>query len=237
MKEERQQGKIKREQIVTYNAWRGIAAIMILLSHMAYLENAENPVWHGLWSHFMHNGGIASSFFFLTSGYFICYSWKNLKFVSYMKDKIKRVYPLTFIVFMLAMAVDILLAGNNVVSEGVDIFSLQWFFNAFANIFLLKAFIPLRSTFYSFHGPSWYISVLFGLYIVAYYPVKGIKSDVPATRAKWLKILRGGGINCLYDRAVDLHSCEDERVSFPVFVLCESLLSHFGRRSSRNFIV
>lgn len=182
---------MKREQITTYNAWRGIAALMILFSHMSYLADAVNPFWHGFWSHFMHNGGIACSFFFLTSGYFLNYSWKNQKFGSYLKSKLKRIYPLTLIVFLLALAIDLLLT-NDIITEGVTTGSGQWFFNIVANIFIFKAFIPLRSTFYSFHGPSWYISVLFGFYIVAYWFIRGIKSDDPATRQKWMKNLWGG---------------------------------------------
>lgn len=181
---------MKREQITTYNAWRGIAAVMILFSHMSYLADAVNPFWHGFWTHFMHNGGICSSFFFIVSGFFLDYSWKNQDFKTYLKGKLKRIYPLTLIVFLLALAVDVLLSGNDIVSEGVTTFSTVWFFNAIANVFLFKAFIPFKTTFYSFHGPSWYISVLFVFYIVAYWFVKGIKSDNENTRQNWLKTLR-----------------------------------------------
>lgn len=181
----------KRERIGTYNAWRGIAAVMIVFSHMSYLADAVNPFWSYLWYHFMHNGGICSSFFFLLSGFFLNYTWKNQRFGVYLKEKLKRIYPLTLIVFLLALAIDILLP-NNIVTEGIAVGSAQWFFNIAANIFLFKAFIPLRSTFYSFHGPSWYISVLFVFYVVAYWFVKGIKSTDLKIRKKWLKILFGG---------------------------------------------
>lgn len=160
----------------------------------------------------MNNGGLCSSFFFIVSGFFLNYSWKNQCFKVYLKGKLKRIYPLTLIVFLLALAVDILFSGNDIVSEGVSTFSSVWFFNAFANIFLFKAFIPFKTTFYSFHGPSWYISVLFVFYIVAYWFVRGCKSDDESTRNKWLKILRGCVITayilqfilCVYVRLTEI---------------------------------
>ena len=36
---------------------------------------------------------------------------------------------------------------------------------------MLKAFIPVESTFYSFHGPSWYLSALVVFYVLAWFIV------------------------------------------------------------------
>ena len=176
---------MKKERIATYNAFRGIAAVMILFSHMAYLAEATNPFWKHLWSYFMNHGSLATTFFFLCSGFFLSYTWKERRFGSFIVAKLKRLYPLTFIVFILALIIDIMLAGNEIVSEGVRTGSLHWFFNIVANLFLFKAFIPLESTFYSFHGPSWYISALLAFYIVGYWFVRGLHSNKPSVRRKW----------------------------------------------------
>ena len=141
---------MERKRIDTYDVWRGIAALMILFSHMAYLSAATNPFWLWFHQHFMRYGALATSFFFLCSGFFLCYTWKNQSCGAYIKGKLKRLYPLTLVVFVLALLVDLVFSGNDIVNEGVATGSAQWFFNIFANLLLFKAFIPLESTFYSF---------------------------------------------------------------------------------------
>lgn len=178
----------KREQIATYNALKGIGAVGIVFSHMAYLGDAANPFWKGFYSVFMSKGAICTTLFVLCSGFFLDYAWKDQKFGRYVTGKLKRKYPLTFIVFLAAVAVDILLAGNAVVNEGAPVGSGLWLFNVAANLFLFKAFIPIKSVFYSFHGPSWYISLLFVFYLIAYPFVKGLHGG---NKAKWKRIIRG----------------------------------------------
>ncbi len=174
---------MRREKIATYNAWKGIGSVGILFSHMSYLREAANPFWKNFYSVFMSKGAICCTLFVLFSGYFLDYAWQNRDFKDYIFGKLKRIYPLTFFVFLAALAVDLLLTGNNVVNE-VAVGSKEWYFNIFANLFLFKAFIPRESVFYSFHGPSWYISVLFGFYLIAYPFVNGIHGNKPE---KWLK--------------------------------------------------
>lgn len=197
---------MKRQRIDTYDAWRGIAALMILFSHMSYLSAAVNPFWKGFYAHFMRYGGSASSFFFLCSGFFLCYTWKSQSFGVYIKGKLKRVYPLALLVFLLALAVDLLLSGNETVSKGVVTGSPQWFFNIAANLFLFKAFIPVESTFYSFHGPSWFLSVLFWLYVAAHPFLKRLsEGDGSKTRKVIMAI-------CLIAYVLELALCIITRV-------------------------
>lgn len=171
-------------RIKSYEAWRGIAAMMILFSHMSYLSGSVHPFWNGLWSRFMCNGGRASSFFFLSSGFFLAYTWKAQPFGIFMKKKLKRIYPLTLLVFLFALALDLALS-NDIITEGVDTFSPLWFVNVAANLLLFKAFIPLRSVYFSFHGPSWYVSVLMVFYVVGFWFVRGLRSENEIKRRKW----------------------------------------------------
>lgn len=198
---------MKRERIITYNALRGIAAVMILFSHMSYLKDAVNPFWNGAWAHYMHGCAVVTTFFFLTSGFFLNYTWKDQPFGKYVVGKLKRIYPLTIIVFVMALMVDVALSGNDIVSEGVRTGSAQWFFNIAANVLLFKAFIPVQSTFYSFHGPSWYISVLFAFYLVAYGFVRGLRGR---NRSKWLKYTWG---ICILAYVLELVVCVLVRVA------------------------
>ncbi|MBR3629022.1 MAG: acyltransferase [Oscillospiraceae bacterium] len=178
---------MKREQIVTYNAWRGICAIGILFSHMYYVADSANPFWHEFHRLFMSKGAICSSFFFLCSGFFLNYTWKQgAEFGAYLKGKLKRIYPITLIVFLMALAVSLLLSGQSDEAGDAAPGSLEWCFSAAANVFLFKAFIPVESVFYSFHGPSWYISALFGFYLLAYPFMRGLYGE---KRDKWRKII------------------------------------------------
>ncbi len=178
-----------KEKIPTYNALKGIGSIGILFSHMAYLKDAANPFWMNFYKVFMSKGAICSTLFVLSSGFFLDYAWKDKKFREYIVSKLRRIYPLAFIVLLAAIAVDILLSGNTVVNEGVPVGSGLWFFNIFANLFLIKAFIPIESVFYSFHGPSWYISMLFVFYLIAFPFVKGLHGK---HRDKWAKSILFG---------------------------------------------
>ena len=180
---------MKREQIETYNALRGIAAVMILFSHMSYLDDAINSFWRGVWTYFMHGGAVVTTFFFLSSGFFLFYTWKWQGYGEYLIGKVKRLYPLALIVFLMALAVDVAMSGNDIVNESVRVGSGQWFFNIAANVLLFKAFVPLQSTYYSFHGPSWYISTLFVFYLVGYWFVQGLHGR---NRGSWQKYTWGG---------------------------------------------
>ena len=171
-------------RIKTYEAWRGIAAVMILFSHMSYLGDAVNPFWRGLWEGFMHHGGVATSFFFLSSGFFLHYAWRDGGFGRYMKGKLRRIYPLTLLVFLLALALDLALS-NDVITEGVATGSPLWFLNVAANLLLFKAFVPMRSVYYSFHGPSWFVSVLIAFYAVGYWFVRGLHDPDEEKRLRW----------------------------------------------------
>lgn len=62
-------------------------------------------------------------------------------------------------------------------------------------VFLLAvgcSFIPIESVFYSFHGPSWYVSVLFVFYIIGYFITKRIKNRNTNKPIIWL----GGILLC-----------------------------------------
>lgn len=195
---------IKNKEITTYNALRGIGSIGILFSHMTYMADSVNPFYSGFYKYFMRYGSACSSFFFICSGFFLNYAWKDKPFVVYVKSKFKRIYPLTFAVFLLALLVDVIMTGNNIVSEGVQIFSKQWYFNIIANIFLFKSFVPLRTTYYSFHGPSWYISVLFVFYLIAFWIIKGLRSDDRLIVKRSRTVIMGG---CCLTYTIQLIIC------------------------------
>lgn len=163
----------KKQKIDAYNAFRGICAFGILFSHMSYLSDANNIFWKLLYDHFMQFGSCCSSFFFIMSGFLLAYTWKDICFKTYIKRKLKRIYPLAICVFFLALGCSFIL--NDTINGNMPVGSSLWILSVILNMAMLKAFVPNESVFYSFHGPSWYISVLFVFYVVGYFIVKKIK--------------------------------------------------------------
>ena len=178
-----------KEKIVTYDALRGIASICILFSHMKYLADATNSFWHTFYTVFMSKCAIATTFFFLCSGFFLDYTWKDLSFGKFVKAKLKRLYPIAFIVFILALLVDLVMTGENEAGGDVVKGSALWYVNIAANLFMFKSLIPDERVFYSFHGPSWYISVLFFFFLITYPMVRrlhGTEAEKWKKRIAWI---------------------------------------------------
>ncbi len=202
---------MKHKQITSYNAWRGICAIGILFSHMYYVADSTNPLWNGFYRIIMRNGSICSTYFFLCSGFFLNYTWKSdVSFGKYIKGKLKRIYPITLIVFLGALFVNLVFSGQTNEINDYSVGSGAWIFSVVANLLLFKAFVPIEAVFYSFHGPSWYISALFGFYLTAYLFVRGLHSE---NKVYWSKIITGCCISayilelivCIY---VQISGCE-----------------------------
>lgn len=176
-----------RRYIPTYNALKGIASIGIVLSHMSYLSMAGDGTFlSALYNNFF---GLLSSFctfFFVCSGFLAFYTWKCRSFKEYIFGKLKRLYPLTYLVLIAAILVDVLLSGNGETGSA-PAGSSMWLFCLAANVLLFKSFIPVETVFYSFHGPSWYVSALFVFYLFSYPVLKGLQSE---KRDLWIRILR-----------------------------------------------
>lgn len=184
-----------REKNVAYNAFRGFCAVGIFCSHMSWLATSENVFWRTVWQYFMRYGSQCTTFFFVLSGFLLCYTWKDgVSYPAYLKRKLNRFYPLAFCVFLLALVCNIVLAGDEAISKGVTIGSGLWWFNVIANVFLFKAFIPDERIFYSFHAPSWYLSALMVFYALFYFYLRRLKEAKGEQRILQIRI--GGGL-CL----------------------------------------
>lgn len=172
---------------LSYNALRGLAALGIFFSHMSYLKASDLPFWSDFYQIFMAHGSVCSSFFYVLSGFLAVYTWRNLGFKDYAVRKLKKLYPLVFCVFLLAAAFDLFMSGSSVINDGVAPLSGQWWFNVLMNLTMLKAFVPFESTFYSFHGPSWYMSALIVFYILAWFIVpKLVDEKSKKTAVRWV---------------------------------------------------
>ena len=95
--------RMYKRNIVSYNALRGLCAVGIFCHHNSYLADALNPFWQGIYNCFLKYGSRCTSFFFIMSGFLLAYTWKDRNFGDYIKRKLKRLYPLTLFVFVLAI--------------------------------------------------------------------------------------------------------------------------------------
>lgn len=161
----------RRKYIMSYNALRGFAAAGIFFSHMSFLGKSDMAFWRELYRFFMSPGSYCSSFFYILSGFLAVFTWKDISFQKYMSGKMKKIYPLALAVLLLAIGVDAVMGGSETVSGSISVGSREWWFNILMGIIMLKAFIPVESTFYSFHGPSWYLSALVVFYVLAWFIV------------------------------------------------------------------
>ena len=163
-----------RQKIKSYNAIKGICAIAILFSHMVFLSSANSSVLKIVYDRFLGQGALCTTMFVLLSGFFVEYTWKNQAFSQYIKGKLKRIYPLYLIVFLLAIVANSLFPE---MKTELPMWSSQWWLAVAVNIIPLKAFVPFESFFYSFHGPSWYISFLFIFYIVSFIFLRNLHDE------------------------------------------------------------
>lgn len=167
----------RKRHNLSYNALRGMCALGIFFSHMSYLKLSDMQFWSSIYTCFLRHGSVCTSFFYVMSGFLAVYTWRKASFRDYMTRKLKKIYPLVFCVLLLAVALDYVMSGNGVISEGVAAGSAQWWINILLGITMLKAFVPLESTFYSFHGPSWYLSGLIVFWVLAYVIVPRIQEE------------------------------------------------------------
>ncbi|RGY96742.1 acyltransferase [Clostridium sp. AM58-1XD] len=185
----------KRRTIISYNALRGVCALGIFCHHNSYLADAGSLFWQQLYNCFLKYGSRCTSFFFIMSGFLLAYTWRDMPFKDYIRGKLKRLYPLALFVFILAVGCSFIL--NDEVNGSMVIGSPIWLGSIILNLLLLKAFVPIEEVFYSFHGPSWYISVLFAFYVIGYFVVGKIKraqlNDKYANKrsSEYRHILRG----------------------------------------------
>jgi peptidoglycan/LPS O-acetylase OafA/YrhL len=161
----------------SYNALRGLFAVGILFSHMSYLGASDSGFWQFVYSYIMRHGSVCTSFFYITAGFLACYAWKKMNLRKYAGRKLKRLYPLALGVFLLALLLDVLMGGSGVINKDMAAGSVRYFLSVLLNLTMLKAFVPQESIFYSFHGPSWFLSALVVFYLIAFYLIPAVKAN------------------------------------------------------------
>lgn len=162
---------------------RFFAAMAVLLGH--FNEFLPLPVWLSRWI----AGGFGVSFFFVLSGFILCYVyWDDFvsgvtarRYWKYFSARIARIYPSYALALILITSLYLMmnavrpgtigLPGNTVTS---------WLMNLFA----LQTFAPSYLTQQVWNAPSWSVSTEFGFYIFCPLILFSIARDGRSSR--WL---------------------------------------------------
>ncbi len=123
---------------------RFVFALMVFFSHCIMIDPHFGQF-------FYQEGFIGVSFFFVLSGFIIAYNYQD-KLITKEKTKkqfwiarFARIYPLHILTLLL-----VALFGGYIFEDATD-----WLKHFIPNLFLLQAFIPFESYYFSFNSPSW----------------------------------------------------------------------------------
>jgi len=130
--------------IKTLTSLRFMFALMVILSHCISISTSFDQ-------HIFQEGFVGVSFFFVLSGFIISYSYKkrllekNISKHQFWIARLARIYPLHLATLFFAVLLHLEIWQNT--WRGICHF--------IPNLFLLQAFIPEQSFYYSFNSPSW----------------------------------------------------------------------------------
>lgn len=129
---------------------RFIAAMAVVIYHYG-LE--VYPFNSGPLQFFFSQGNIAVSYFFILSGFIMViayHHYKKIAFLTYLKKRFARIYPVYFLALILLLAFKIYYHKNSELG------------NLFLNIIMIQSWIPGKAL--SFNYPAWSLAVEFFFY-------------------------------------------------------------------------
>lgn len=141
-----------RKYLSPLNALRFFAALIVVIFH--YGKNSF-PFDNGFLADILNSGSIAVSFFFFLSGVVLCYNHLDdgISFVDFIKKRIKRIYPVYIICFLLSLVLAMIF--YNSYPKG---------FSVILQLFAIHAWYPGISL--EINYPAWSISVEMFFYLV-----------------------------------------------------------------------
>ncbi len=151
-------------QLLELTSTRFFAALAVLLGHFDPFLGL--PTWLSRWI----AGGYGVSFFFVLSGFILCYRyWDDFApgvgpsgYRRYFVARIARVYPSYAMALVLITVLYFLM---NAVHPGTIGLPPNAVSSWLANLFALQTFAPTYATQQWWNGPGWSISTEFGFYL------------------------------------------------------------------------
>lgn len=141
-----------RMELGQLTSLRFLAALLVLLSHLVFLQRSESPVLRGLYDLLFRQGACGVSFFFLLSGFILTHAYEQalkdgkVAVGTYLYRRAARIYPLHLVVGLAFLAY---LAWRGDPPPTAT---------ALLNLSLLQSWFPDPLVHYSLNGPSWSLS-------------------------------------------------------------------------------
>jgi len=156
---------LQKPQLRELTSTRFVAAMAVLLGHFADLLTLPPLVSR------MISGGIGVSFFFVLSGFILCYRyWDTFvdginadKFRRYFVARIARVYPLYVVALVLITGLYLTIVA---LRPGTIDFPPNPLVSWLANLLAVQTFAPTSVTQQFWNGPGWSISTEFAFYLL-----------------------------------------------------------------------
>lgn len=142
---------------------RFFAALAVMLGHFNAFLQLPDSVWFLL-------GGYGVSFFFVLSGFILCYRYwdefaggvRSRPYRAYFAARVARIYPSYLLALVLITLTYLAIAHFRPAQIAFPPNAVQsWI----ANLLALQTFAPSYATQQNWNGPAWSISTEFGFYV------------------------------------------------------------------------
>ena len=133
-----------KKRLTSLQTLRGIAFLLIFLSHCTFVE-----IFASSW------GGVGVSVFIILSGFVVTINWDpehspvTARTLPYLKKRVCKIFPLHFLMLLFRLLFDCFLIGTT--------YSLPMIL---LNLTMTKSFVPSRDVYYSMGGVSWYLTLV-----------------------------------------------------------------------------
>jgi len=139
---------------------RFFSILIIFLFHSSVLVSEEHII---LYNRFFSDGYVGTIFFMVLSGFVVAYNYYNKMHghtvkdsISFVKKRMKRIYPLHVLTFMIAA----MFIYKEIISSPI-----KSIVRAFFNLTLIQSFVPNLGIGLSYNAPSWYLSTTLFFYL------------------------------------------------------------------------
>jgi peptidoglycan/LPS O-acetylase OafA/YrhL len=156
---------------------RILLILLIMLSHCEFLADTENPFLSALYNYTLHNATFAVDFFFMLSGFGICYAalhrpeglhsfetssargFRRLVDVSFAWMHIKRIYPVYLLGLLLSLPYSVLSIMSYHAGLAVPLGESAVLFAGCLT--MLQSLTGTMALSHALNGVNWYLSCFF----------------------------------------------------------------------------